>query len=63
MYTNQRIGKMVISKYLKLFSNMAKVFKEEQEQCSIITTYYAIEKDADLAPDADQDLKNTLLKV
>ena len=42
---------------------MAKVFKEEQEQCSIITTYYAIEKDADLSPDADQDLKNTLLKV
>ena len=42
---------------------MAKVFKEEQEQCSIITTYYAIEKDADLAPDADKDLKNTLLKV
>ena len=42
---------------------MAKVFKEEQEQCSIITTYYAIERNADLDPDADQDLKNTLLKV
>ena len=36
---------------------MAKVFKEEQEQCSIITTYYAIERNADLDPDVDQDLK------
>lgn len=42
---------------------MAKVFKEEQEQCSIITTYYAIEKDANLTPDSDLELKNTLTKV
>jgi len=42
---------------------MAKVFKEEQEQCSIITTYYAIEKDADLNPDVDVNLKDTLIKV
>ena len=42
---------------------MAKVFKEEQEQCSIITTYYAIEKDAVLTPDSDVELKNILTKV
>ena len=41
---------------------MAKVFKEEQEQCSIIATYYAIEKDAVLTPDSDVDLKNILTK-
>ena len=39
---------------------MAKVFKEEQEQCSIITTYYAVEKDASLTPDSDAELKDTL---
>ena len=42
---------------------MAKVFKEEQEQCSIITTYYAVEKDASLTPDSDAELKDTLTKV
>ena len=42
---------------------MAKVFKEEQEQCSIITTYYAIEKNADLTPDKDAQLKTTLTEV
>jgi len=42
---------------------MAKVFKEEQEQCSIITTYYAIEKDAELEPDKDIDLKVKLNEV
>ena len=42
---------------------MAKVFKEEQEKCSIITTYYAIEKNADLTPDKDIELKTTLTEV
>ena len=42
---------------------MAKVFKEEQEKCSIITTYYAIEKNADLTPDKDIQLKTTLTEV
>tara|TARA_B100000214_G_scaffold370905_1_gene346352 strand:- start:52 stop:1344 length:1293 start_codon:yes stop_codon:yes gene_type:complete len=42
---------------------MAKVFKEEQEQCSIITTYYAIEKEAKLEPDEDLDLKVKLTEV
>ena len=34
---------------------MAKVFKEEQEKCSIIATYYAIEKNANLKPDDESD--------
>jgi len=42
---------------------MAKVFKEEQEKCSIIATYYAIEKDANLEPDKDLDLKSVFMKV
>ena len=42
---------------------MAKVFKEEQEQCSIIATYYAIEKNADLTPDSDIQLKTALTEV
>jgi DNA-binding XRE family transcriptional regulator len=42
---------------------MAKVFKEEQEQCSIITTYYAIEKESKLEPDEDLDLKVKLTEV
>ena len=42
---------------------MAKVFKEEQEQCSIIATYYAIEKNADLTPDSDMQLKTALTEV
>ena len=42
---------------------MAKVFKEEQEKCSIITTYYAIEKNADLTPNKDIQLKTTLTEV
>ena len=37
---------------------MAKVFKEEQEQCSIISTYYAIEKSANLEPDQDLAIYN-----
>ena len=37
---------------------MAKVFKEEQEKCSIIATYYAIEKNANLEPNEDKDLKS-----
>ena len=42
---------------------MAKVFKEEQEKCSIIATYYAIEKNANLEPDEDTDLKSVFKKV
>ena len=42
---------------------MAKVFKEEQEQCSIISTYYAIEKNANLEPDQDLELKQKFLEV
>ena len=42
---------------------MAKVFKEEQEKCSIIATYYAIEKDANLEPDKDLDLKSVFMEV
>ena len=42
---------------------MAKVFKEEQEKCSIIATYYDIEKNADLTPDKDAQLKTTLTEV
>ena len=42
---------------------MAKVFKEEQEKCSIIATYYAIEKNANLEPDEDTDLKSVFTKV
>ena len=42
---------------------MAKVFKEEQEKCSIIATYYAIEKDANLEPDKDLDLKSVFAEV
>ena len=37
--------------------------KEEQEKASIATFYYAIAKGASLEVDADQDLKNALLKV
>ena len=42
---------------------MAKVFKEEQEKCSIIATYYAIEKNANLEPDEDRDLKSVFTQV
>ena len=42
---------------------MAKVFKEEQEKCSIIATYYAIEKNANLKPDEDTDLKSVFKQV
>ena len=42
---------------------MAKVFKEEQEKCSIIATYYAIEKNANLEPDKDLDLKSVFAEV
>ena len=42
---------------------MAKVFKEEQEKCSIIATYYAIEKNANLKPDEDTELKSVFTKV
>ena len=42
---------------------MAKVFKEEQEKCSIIATYYAIEKNANLKPDEDADLKSVFKQV
>ena len=42
---------------------MAKVFKEEQEKCSIIATYYAIEKNANLEPDEDTDLKSVFTQV
>ena len=42
---------------------MAKVFKEEQEKCSIIATYYAIEKNANLKPDEDADLKSVFRQV
>ena len=42
---------------------MAKVFKEEQEKCSIIATYYAIEKNANLEPNEDKDLKSLFTKV
>ena len=42
---------------------MAKVFKEEQEKCSIIATYYAIEENANLEPDKDQDLKSVFMEV
>ncbi|BCV07680.1 MAG: hypothetical protein CM15mL2_1560 [Caudoviricetes sp.] len=42
---------------------MAKVFKEEQEKCSIIATYYAIEKNANLEPDQDLDLKSVFMEV
>ena len=42
---------------------MAKVFKEEQEKCSIIATYYAIEKNANLEPDKDLDLKSVFMGV
>ena len=42
---------------------MAKVFKEEQEKCSIIATYYAIEKNANLEPDQDAELKSVFTKV
>ena len=42
---------------------MAKVFKEEQEKCSIIATYYAISKNANLTPDSDIQLKTTLTEV
>ena len=42
---------------------MAKVFKEEQEKCSIIATYYAIEENANLEPDKDLDLKSVFMEV
>ena len=42
---------------------MAKVFKEEQEKCSIIATYYAIEENANLEPDKDTDLKSVFKQV
>jgi len=42
---------------------MAKVFKEEQEKCSIIATYYAIEKNANLEPDQDAELKSVFTQV
>tara|TARA_Y100001937_G_scaffold83722_1_gene113273 strand:+ start:4007 stop:5290 length:1284 start_codon:yes stop_codon:yes gene_type:complete len=42
---------------------MAKVFKEEQEKCSIIATYFAIEKNANLTPDLDVSLKIKLTEV
>ena len=42
---------------------MAKVFKEEQEKCSIIATYYAIEENANLEPDEDTDLKSVFRQV
>ena len=42
---------------------MAKVFKEEQEKCSIIATYYAIEENANLEPDEDKDLKSVFTQV
>ena len=42
---------------------MAKVFKEEQEKCSIIATYFAIEKNATLTPDLDVSLKIKLTEV
>ena len=42
---------------------MAKVFKEEQEKCSIIATYYAIEKNANLEPDQDAELKSVFTEV
>ena len=42
---------------------MAKVFKEEQEKCSIIATYYAIEKNANLEPDKDLYLKSVFAEV
>ena len=42
---------------------MAKVFKEEQEKCSIIATYYAIEKNVNLEPDKDLDLKSVFAEV
>ena len=41
---------------------MAKVFKEEQEKCSIIATYYAIEENANLEPDQDAELNLCLQK-
>ena len=61
MFISQRIEQRVISKYLKLFSDMFKVFKEKQEQCSIITTYYAIEK-INLTFRFRLELKNTLTR-
>ena len=42
---------------------MAKVFKEEQEKCSIIATYYAIEENANLEPDKDTKLKSVFTQV
>ena len=42
---------------------MAKVFKEEQEKCSIIATYYAIEENANLEPDQDTKLKSVFTQV
>ena len=42
---------------------MAKVFKEEQEKCSIIATYYAKEENANLAPDKDTKLKSVFTQV
>ena len=42
---------------------MAKVFKEEQEKCSIIATYYAIEENANLEPDKDLNLKSVFMEV
>ena len=42
---------------------MAKVFKEEQEKCSIIATYYAIEENANLEPDKDLDHKSVFMEV
>ena len=42
---------------------MAKVFKEEQEKCSIIATYYAIEENTNLEPDKDTKLKSVFTQV